>query len=124
MDEKENVFRTMTDIIELHKMFQLIFDQCNGDGLNLKLFEEAVILYKEVHDRIVDFRKNDLFEEDKLSIKSKSLGLIMRVSAVICFQREACKLLRASETDEGLVFNKIIRAEDFEMAKKTRQVSL
>jgi hypothetical protein len=48
----------------------------------------------------------------------------MRVSAVICFQREACKLLRASETDEGLVFNKIIRAEDFEMAKKTRQVSL
>jgi hypothetical protein len=63
MDEKENVFRTMTDIIELHKMFQLIFDQCNGDGLNLKLFEEAVILYKEVHDRIVDFRKNDLLKK-------------------------------------------------------------
>ena len=75
--------------------------------------EAAVMLYKNVHDEIVEFRKNDSFEEEKLSINLKSLGLIVRVSAVICLLREASRVLKEHNEIE-----KIIKKEYFQMEIK------
>lgn len=91
-------------------MLHKIYLQCSGTGLALKLSKSATNLYKSVHDEIIEFRRKDSFEEDKLSIKSKSLGQILRVSAIICLLREAV----STENEE---MSNVITKDDFEMAK-------
>lgn len=72
----------------------------------LVLTTEAMQVYEKYHDEVVDYRKSDAFEEAKLSIKSKSLGLLLRVSGVISLIR-----MFLSATDEFLVCK-----SDIEMA--------
>ena len=82
-DIKENAMKKSKDVISLSSIFQKIYKNCSGDGVEIKLNEEADKLYRNLHDDIVDFRMADRFEEEKISNKSKSLGLTLRVSAII-----------------------------------------
>ena len=68
-----------------------------------------------VHDEIVNFRNADRFEEDKLSIKAKSLGHILRVSGIISLLREA---VMKNNYVHGYSFQNLVVKENFIMAKE------
>ena len=104
MEASEN---NKSSIIDLSLIFEKIYKWCKGNN-KITLSDDAFECYKTYHDEIVNFRANDLFEEEMLSIKSKSLGHILRVSGVICLLREA------KELDQ---FETLITKEDFLMAK-------
>ena len=98
--------------MDLTKLFQIIYDSCQIETV-LQLDDFAFSEYKTIHDDIVRFRGEDLFEENLLSIKSKSLGHITRVSGVISLLREA----EAKMQNEDYNFNNIVTKDDFLMAK-------
>ena len=84
------------------------------------LNDEAKVLYEQFHDEIVEYRQKDRFEESKLSVKSKSLGLVLRVAAVI-------SLLNYSVDKQANVqhqHSNLVTKIDFEMAKKIVQSSV
>ena len=69
-----------------------------------------------VHDEVVNFRNADRSEEDKLSIKAKSLGHILRViSGIINLLREA---VMKNNDVHGYSFQNLVVKEDFIMAKE------
>ena len=55
----------------------------------LNLSDEAMQIYRIAHDENVDYREKEVFKEELLSIKSKSLGHLLRVAGVINRLREA-----------------------------------
>ena len=59
-------------------------------------------IYDENHDEAVDFRAEDLFEERKVSVKSKSIGLAMRLSGVICLLRRYSELVKNMELGDSI----------------------
>ena len=83
-----------------------IYQRCCCDNIRLVLCSDAQEIYENYHDEIVDFRKADLFEEARLSIKSKSLGLLLRISGIISLLRMALS------NSDGSVLEK----SDIEMA--------
>jgi len=71
IDEKlEMVEKSKGNLIEMSSIFQLIFDHCQN-GNEIVLNKEAFNQYKIVHDEIVKFRAQDLFEDDKAKYKIK-----------------------------------------------------
>ena len=57
----------------------------------MSLDDDAMKMYDAFHDEIIEFRQKDRFEEARLSVKSKSLGMVMRVASVICLLRSSLK---------------------------------
>ena len=98
-----------------------IYNRCVNQPLVLTLNHDAVELYENFHDSVVDFRKEDSFEESRLSVKSKSLGLVMRVAGII-------SLLRSSVLDISKVnvieIDNFVTGEDFRMASLIVDVSV
>ena len=43
--------------------------------------------YKEYQREVLAFRKKDLFEEARVSIKSKSVGIVVGLAGVLCLLR-------------------------------------
>ena len=69
--------------------FRLLYKDGSKKQIKMVVKEgsEAERLYDTHHDEAVDFRSNDLFEERKVSVKSKAVGLAMRLAGVICLMR-------------------------------------
>ena len=86
---KEEAMVQSKNVISFSTILQKIYVSCTGKGMELQLNKEAMHLYQNLHDEIVDFRMKDKFEEDKISIKSKSLAQTLRISAVICLLSRA-----------------------------------
>ena len=110
IDEKIVLSETKKDSnLELSLVFQTIFNHCQN-GNQIQLSDDAFEEYKMVHDEIVNFRNADRFEEDKLSIKAKSLGHILRVSGIISLLREA---VMKNNDVHGYSFQNLVVKEDF-----------
>ena len=58
-------------------------------------------LYAEYLDSVVEYRKEYLFEEKRVSIKSKSVGLVMRLSGVISLLRNYSVGCRGNDVISG-----------------------
>ena len=112
MDDKEEMIKGKYDtkLIDLNTFLEVIYKYCSDHEVKIHLSEEAIAKYKSFHDYIVEYCQEDLYEEDKLSIKSKSLGQTLRVTGVVCLMREALLAMR----DENYVFNHMITGEDFD----------
>ena len=114
IDEKKKCKSNQAKIIDMQKVFNIIYNRCHKKQVHLQLDEEAKKLYDLFHDEIVNFRKTDRFEESRLSVKSKSLGMVLRVAAVINLMNSALfEMKNIDYIDE----NKISKAA-FEMATK------
>ena len=99
IDQKKDLLAKNETLLDMKITLEQIYTRCSQGNVRLTLTEDAKKLYEEHHDSIVDFRKEDPFEEARLSIKSKSLGLAMRLSGVISLMR--CALNHQEENDEG-----------------------
>ena len=77
--------------------------------MTLTLNDDVVDLYEELHGVIVNYRREDQFEEVKLRLKSKSLGLVMRFSGFMSLFRMAVK-----HDDDEVNEKDSLNREDFE----------
>ena len=91
-----------------------IYETCYNVDFKLVLDNDAMKLYDNFHDEIVAFRRKDRFEEARLSVKSKSLGMVMRIASAIC-------LLRSALTDQ---IETVVTRADFSMANIIVQSSV
>ena len=106
-------------LINMRDVLQYIYNMCSEKDIQLKFSEEGELLYEKHHDSIVEFRQEDVFEEAKLSIKSKSLGLLMRISGVISLLRLATENLPCSGMKQACDPCEIlVHKNDAEMALK------
>ena len=87
MEQKRNMMKQKKDLVDMATMLNNIYQKCSGNDIRLVLSPEALKKYEYYHDEIADFRMSDLFEEARLSVKSKSLGLLLRISGVISLLR-------------------------------------
>ena len=107
-------------MIDLEKILEYIYNYSFQRNIQLKLDKEALNLYDDFHEDIIDFRKQDRFEESKLSVKSKSLGLVMRLSAIISLLRSSCSKI----LNESYEHSDIVTGSDFSMAKRIVEISV
>ena len=87
MEQKRNMMKQKKDLVNMATMLNNIYQKCSGNDIRLVLSPEALKKYEYYHDEIADFRMSDLFKEARLSVKSKSLGLLLRISGVISLLR-------------------------------------
>ena len=87
--DKKKKLAESKHLVDMKSVLSKIYNRCVDNNIKLTLTEEAELVYDACHDAIVDYRMEEKFEEAKLSIKSKSLGLLLRVSGVISLLRTA-----------------------------------
>ena len=116
MSEKRDLLIQNEHILDMQSVMGNIYDRCCKEKLTLEFVGEAKELYDAFYDPIVDFRRENVFEESRLSVKSKSLGLVMRVSGIIC-------LLKNAIDKPGDNINKVTKS-DFEMASRIVECSV
>ena len=107
MEQKRNMVKQKDNLIDMATMLNNIYQKCCENDTRLVLSPEAFKKYEDYHDEIADFRLSDLFEEARLSVKSKSLGLLLRISGII-------SLLRTELSDQGNENN--VEVSDVDMA--------
>ena len=98
-------------------ILETIYSRCNKENVRLVLSAEAQDIYESYHDSIVDFRKEDAFEEAKLSIKSKPPVLLLRISGII-------SLLRVALTNNDTENLNQVEESDINMALKIVEYSI
>ena len=80
--------KSKNELVDMTMILNNIYQRCSESNIGLTLSPAALKKYEDYHDEIVDFRMSDLFEEARLSVKSKSLGLLLRISGVISLLRK------------------------------------
>ena len=85
--------------LDMENVLRNMYKDGRKNKINLILSSDAEEYYDAHHDGVVvDYRQEDLYEEGNVSIKSKSVGLAMRLSGVICLLRNYSEaVLRESE---------------------------
>ena len=110
IEEKKMLLqRTNKEAITMKLIFENIYARCQKHEVNLKLDPEASMLYDEYHDDVVRFRLSSDCSFSS-SVKSKSLGIVLRLSGVMSLLRNA---LQQVCSDELLSFDEIITSVDF-----------
>ena len=112
MEEKKTILRRPSNLINMTRVFRKIYNRGN---LILKLSSEAKDMYDSHHDDIATFKKESSGDSFAKSMKSKSLGLVMRLAAVLSEIRNA---LKESTSDEAPEYDEIVTELDFQRAQK------
>ena len=74
----------------MSEVYRKVYKQCKkAFSVSLVLDSEAYEVYKVYHNQVVEYRKEDLYEEDKLSVQSKSTGIMLRLFGVLRLLSEA-----------------------------------
>ena len=90
MKEKNECIQNKKDIIDLASVIKKIYQSCR-ESVNFIFSDEANQIYESLHDEVIDFRAMDEFEEAKSSVKSKSIGLFLRISGEIISLIRKCR---------------------------------
>ena len=99
------------DIINLANVFTSIYDACSSSNTIL-MGEEAYTEYKNYQREVLQFRKDDLYEEARVSIKSKSVRIMVRLAGICCLLREAIQKKDPSEFVLEIIREDIPRSAD------------
>ena len=86
---KEAINNTNEGNMDMKGKLKKIYKWCGEDDLVIPLSKEAENVYDEYYDAIVDFRRAERHNNYKVSVKSKSRGLSLRLSGIICLLRNA-----------------------------------
>ena len=84
-----------------------------NNPVNLRVSAEGKEVYRKLHDEIVAFRKNMEESENYISIRTKSLGMLLRVAGAINRLREGQKKCEKSDYE----FENVITEDDMKMAE-------
>ena len=83
--------------LSIQRLFDKIFKNFYENGHVFELDTEAFDLFATYDQKVLDFRKADVFEDMKSMIMSKSIGNVLRVSAVECVLRVATSNLEKDD---------------------------
>ena len=87
----------INDAVDMDVLFAISFRR----GHIFTLTEEAMALFANYHDEeVLKFRKTELFDDNKSMIKSKSIGIVLRVAAVQCALRHSLNALLDASSEE------------------------
>ena len=89
MNMKKQLIKTNAQQINMKKVLESIYQRCVEKGIEVILDKDAEVLYDNLHDEIVSYRKQHKGYKFEKSIKSKSLGMVLRVSGVMSILRNA-----------------------------------
>ena len=99
-----------TDPINMDNILALLYKNFEN-GWQFKLSAVAMSLFTNYHDNeVLQYRKKDKFEETKSTIKTKSIGNVLRVAGVQCDLRRALH----AHIDLSRIEDAIISREDME----------
>ena len=115
--------------LDMQKILNRLFKLSGERQIVMVLDAEAESLYDNHHDSATTYREENQYEESRVSVMSKSIGLTMRLSGVICLMRntiliddEEEKKLMETKDEELIQF--IVSKEDFQMAINIVQYSV
>lgn len=117
MEEKKRLIRKKCkegNNINMLDILISIYDRCVGNGVEVILSEEAKLLYDDLHDEIVAYRRDHQGSVIEKSIKSKSLGILLRVGGILSLIRNAV----CNKDAEVTLYDKIVTGEDMNRANK------
>ena len=100
--------------INMSQIFKSIYERCVKNGVELFVSDDGSQIYKEVHDEIVQYRREHRGFKLEKSIRSKSLGILLRVGGVISFIRNALN----NRDEEVTFYDNEVNLEDMERALK------
>ena len=111
--------------LDMQKLLNTLYNLSAKKDIIMVLDDEAEELYDQHHDDATTFRKNNIFEERRVSSMSKSIGLSMRLAGIICLLRNVISILdeqeeneeEENEEDEKPITFTVIKS-DFNMALK------
>ena len=117
--------------LDMQKLLNTLYNLSAKKDIIMVLDDEAEELYDQHHDEATTFRKNNIFEERRVSSMSKSIGLSMRLAGIICLLRNVISILdeqeeneeEENEEDEKPITFTVIKS-DFNMALKITLYSL
>ena len=117
IDEKIKFIRQQArdgNAINMAEIFKSIYDRCVKKGIELFVSDDGSHIYKDLHDEIVQYRREHRGFKLEKSIRSKSLGILLRVGGVMSFIRNAL-----CNTDEEVTFyDNEVNLDDMERALK------
>ena len=88
------------DAVDMDVLFATMYNSFRR-GHIFTLTEEAMALFANYHDEeVLKFRKTELFDDNKSMIKSKSIGIVLRVAAVQCALRHSLNALLDASSEE------------------------
>ena len=87
MEQKISASKRTTEV-DIQLIFDKIFNLFFENGHTFELDDEALKIFSTYHDKdVLEFRKTDVFEDVKSMIKSKSIGNLLRTTAIQCALR-------------------------------------
>lgn len=87
------------DNLNMQTIFNKIFNTFFKQGFTFKLDQDALKVFESYHDNdVLEFRKNDVFEDTKSMIKSKSIGNVLRIAGIQSAVRSAIQ-----SNEDGLI---------------------
>ena len=111
--EKKELLKASNSIIELRPLLASIYKRCSENAKKLIIAHDATHIYDQYHDEVVTFRLENKGEPFLRSVKSKSLGILLRLGGVMSLMRNACKTINSEEIPQ---YNDSINSEDLNRA--------
>ena len=112
--------------LDMQKVLARIFKRGIEKNITMILSNEAEDLNDECRDSLVEFRKQVMYKENKVCVMSKSVGLIIRLSGVICLLRNAVNEINGEQMFDAIAIENDLYATklDFEMGKNITEYSV
>ena len=86
--------------LDMQKILGRLFILSGKRKIVMVLDGDAERLYDEHHDAATKYREDNIYEESRVSVMSKSIGLSMRLSGVICLMRNIILMIGEEEKNE------------------------
>ena len=116
MEEQQESLKRTNDNVNMGSVLKDIFDHCK-EPCEIHLSKEAAELYKEYFNGIVDFRYEEKYDDNKVSIKSKSRGLSLRIAGVLALLRHF------SESHQRTVSEEAHQSEELPSTSNSSEIS-
>ena len=116
MEEQQESLKRTNDNVNMGSVLKDIFDYCK-EPCEIKLSKEAAEIYKDYFNSIVDFRYEEKYDDNKVSIKSKSRGLSLRIAGVLALLRHF------SESHQRTVSEEAHQSEELPSTSNSSEIS-
>ena len=111
--DKKQLLKSERKVLNMASVLSNVYKRCFEASIFLKLVDGAIKLYEEYHDEVVSFRLDKKNHRFMKSVKSKSLGMALRLSGVMSLLRNSLKYV---DCDEVPKFDDTVIYDDFKRA--------
>ena len=99
-------------LLSLDSLLMWVYELCRSENVELEVTDDALECWIKVHDEIVEYRKKELYHDNGVSIKGKSLGQCVRVAGIMSLIRQS---IEGAGNPEYVIIISVTKC-DFELA--------